>query len=241
MSVVRIFLVYVWLLISCIYSLIVFLFKGKNFDLNQYFARIFSKGSLKISHIDIEFEGEENIPDQPCIFIANHQSIMDMTVFGQVYPPKAMVIGKKELKWIPVFGWLYYLGGNIMINRKKTDQAKGALSQVVDSVIKNNHSVWIFPEGTRSPGGNDILPFKKGAFHMAVSANIPVVPFVSSSLANVANIKNRNFSGGKIKVRILPPLFHKNGDVEKLKNDAEIQVRKTLMEMNTSLKVKESI
>jgi 1-acyl-sn-glycerol-3-phosphate acyltransferase len=177
------------------------------------FARIFSWGVLKILRIRVVVEGREHLKTtQPCIYVANHQSNLDMATFGGIYPQKTVVIGKKELHFIPFFGIYFVASGNIIIDRKKSAKAVAGLSHAAEEIKKRGVSIWIFPEGTRNVSGEGMLPFKKGAFHMAIQAGVPIVPMVSSPLKSLVSWKGRYIRPGVMRVRVLPPIDSKKYD-----------------------------
>ena len=103
---------------------------------------------------------------------------------------------------MPLFGQLYWITGNILIDRANRSKAKGTIDQVVDSIKKSDVSVWMFPEGTRSRG-RGLLPFKTGAFHAAIGAGVPIIPIVCSS---TNDIKLNRWNNGHVIVEMLPPI-----------------------------------
>jgi len=199
--------VILWLVLCSTFGTLYAIIRWGYLNTDRDFARIFSWGVLKILRIRVEVEGREHLQTgQPCIYIANHQSNLDVATFGGVYPQKTVVIGKKELHWIPFFGIFFVASGNIIIDRKKRDKAVAGLSHAVEEIRKKGISIWIFPEGTRNRAGEGLLPFKRGAFHMAVQAGIPLVPLVSAPLSSVVSWKQRHIKGGTLRVRVLPPI-----------------------------------
>ncbi|WP_409421966.1 1-acylglycerol-3-phosphate O-acyltransferase [Pseudaeromonas sp. ZJS20] len=148
------------------------------------------------------------IPEQcrnlgPAIYAANHQTNWDIMVMTGVVRPGVVAVGKKSLLWIPLFGALFYLGGNILIDRGNRSKAIDTIMQVVDRIRGRRISVWMFPEGTRSKG-RGLLPFKTGAFHTALQAKVPVVPVVASSYAEQIDL-NR-WDNGEVIVEMLLPV-----------------------------------
>lgn len=131
--------------------------------------------------------------DQPAIYIANHQNNYDMVTIAAMVPPRTVSIGKKSLIWIPFFGLVYWATGNILINRENRTSAIGTMTKVGEIINARQISVWMFPEGTRSRG-RGLLPFKTGAFHTAISAGVPIVPIVCSTLHNKVDL-NRADNG----------------------------------------------
>jgi len=94
----------------------------------------------------------------PCVFLANHQNNYDLFTISKALLPGTVTIGKKSLKWIPFFGQLYWLSGNILIDRANKSKAVGTMQGAVDRIAQDKVSVWVFPEGTRSYG-RGLLPF----------------------------------------------------------------------------------
>lgn len=99
------------------------------------------------------------------------------------------------------------LSGSVFIDRVNRSNALKAFSEAIERVKKIRQSVFIFPEGTRSyylePG---LLSFKKGAFHFAVQAGIPLIPFVASNYSNIFSFKTRTFESGVIEIELLEPI-----------------------------------
>ncbi|NMT92267.1 1-acylglycerol-3-phosphate O-acyltransferase, partial [Vibrio alginolyticus] len=136
------------------------------------------------------------------VYIANHQNNWDMFTVSAAVTPKVVTVGKKSLAWMPLFGQLYWLTGNILIDRANRSKAKGTIDQVVNSMKESDVSVWMFPEGTRSRG-RGLLPFKTGAFHAAIGAEVPIIPIVCSS---TDHIKLNRWNNGHVIVEMLPPV-----------------------------------
>jgi 1-acyl-sn-glycerol-3-phosphate acyltransferase len=197
----------IYVVIICIWGILKGITRWGDTKLGTEFARAYSNFTLKTFGIEVELEGLENLNNQPCIYALNHQSNFDMATFGLAYPENTVIIGKKELIWIPFFGLFYKAAGNIMIDRKKITKAKGSLDQVVEAIKNRKVSVWVFPEGTRNKSGEGLLPFKKGPFHMAVGAQVPVVPLVCSSMKKAIDWKNKKVLNNKMRLKILPPIF----------------------------------
>ncbi|ASA56172.1 1-acylglycerol-3-phosphate O-acyltransferase [Vibrio gazogenes] len=166
------------------------------------FGRLFARMS-RIFGVKLELRLPENALQQTqSIYIANHQSNWDMFTVSAAVTPRVVTVGKKSLVWLPFFGQLYWLTGNILIDRANKAKAKGTIDQVVDSVKNNRVSVWMFPEGTRSRG-RGLLPFKVGAFHAAIAAGVPVVPIVCSS---TNHLKLNRWNNGHVIVEMMAPI-----------------------------------
>lgn len=225
-----------WMIVGCIIGLFKSITRWGDTELGKEYARFFSFRALKAANIQMEYHGLENLEkQQPCIYTLNHQSNFDMAIYGEIYPSNTVIIGKKEIIWIPIFGLFYKASGHIMIDRKKISKAKDALSQVVEQIKTRKVSVWVFPEGTRNTSGIQLLPFKKGPFHMAIDAQVPIVPVVSSNLNNVMSAKEKIIKGGKMVVKVLPPISTlglTSENVSELVDNVRNIMQKTLDEVN---------
>ncbi|KAM4663182.1 1-acyl-sn-glycerol-3-phosphate acyltransferase beta [Discoglossus pictus] len=178
---------------------------GRNVD-NMRIIRAFVRTMKYVFGIRFEVKGLENFQvNGPCVIISNHQSILDMMGLMEILPDRCVQIAKKELMYAGSVGLITYLGGVIYINRKRTSDAKSVMASVAQAMIDDNLKVWVYPEGTRNNTG-DFLPFKKGAFHLALQAKVPIIPVIYSSFTSFYNSKTNLFRGGKIKVEILPKI-----------------------------------
>ncbi|KAI0538510.1 hypothetical protein GGR58DRAFT_295806 [Xylaria digitata] len=144
---------------------------------------------------------------RPAVFIGNHQTELDVLMLGCMFPKHCSVTAKKNLKSIPFLGWFMTLSGTVFIDRKSSKNARDAMAGAAEEIQRRKQSVYMFPEGTRSyakePG---LLPFKKGAFHLAIQAGVPIVPVVAANYSHILYIKNLVFNGGKIPTKVLDPI-----------------------------------
>ncbi|XP_028919144.1 1-acyl-sn-glycerol-3-phosphate acyltransferase beta [Ornithorhynchus anatinus] len=164
--------------------------------------------------LKFELKGLEKFETEgPCVIISNHQSILDMMGLMEILPDRCIQIAKKELMYMGTVGLVMYLGGVIFINRKRTSTAMSALTEVGDTMVKENLKVWIYPEGTRN-GNGDLLPFKKGAFHLAIHSKVPIIPVVYSSYTSFYRPETKLFTSGTIKVEVLDPIETKGMTAE---------------------------
>ncbi len=167
------------------------------------FGRLFSKLD-RILGLRVERRFAQN-SDQfgNCIYIANHQNNYDMVTVSGMVMPRTVTVGKKSLLWIPFFGQLYWLTGNILIDRKNRSKAHDTIAQIVEKIKNRNISVWMFPEGTRSRG-RGLMSFKTGAFHAAIAAGVPVVLICASEQHN--KVRLNRWNNGEVIVEMLPPI-----------------------------------
>ena len=121
----------------------------------------------------------------------------------------------------------------VFIERTSRSQAVAAFDKAAEQMHSDRQSVYIFPEGTRSYYDHpDLLPFKKGAFHLAVQAQVPIVPIVVANYSNVLNVKRKLFRTGRIPIRILAPVSTKG----KTKEDVDGLLKEVRDKMLLQLK-----
>ena len=151
-----------------------------------------------------EIEGEENIPEGPCIILSNHQSSWETFLLQTIFSPLSTVL-KKELLKIPLFGWGMRLLDPIALDRAQPVQAfKQLISQGHDR-LSANRSVLIFPEGTRVAIGEQVK-FNRGGAALAHLSQTPIVPVAhNAGLCMPSN--SFILTPGKITVKIGIPIY----------------------------------
>jgi 1-acyl-sn-glycerol-3-phosphate acyltransferase len=202
--VLRILLLTVHVVVASVIGLIIGLCRPFNPDNSRLCARVYAIPALRIMGIQMELQIGDLIQHQrPAVIVANHLSNHDLFVFGRVLPVRTVSLGKKSLKWIPLFGQLYWLAGNVLIDRGNAMQAKRAMTTTTDTLQQKDMSLWVFAEGTRSHG-KGLGPFKKGAFQMAIKAGVPIILVCANNYTRTINL-NR-WRGGRVILRALPPI-----------------------------------
>ncbi|XP_021340627.1 1-acyl-sn-glycerol-3-phosphate acyltransferase alpha-like, partial [Mizuhopecten yessoensis] len=180
--------------------------------------------------LSIDVRGRENLEaDSPCIIVINHQSSLDLFGLMEIWPKRCSCLAKKSLLYMGPLGLLMWMLGVVFVDRVSHSKAVSALSEAAEHTKKEKTSIIIFPEGTRNHGVS-MLPFKKGAFHLAVLSQIPIVPVVFSSYSEFYNKKEKIFSAGKFIITCLPPISTKGKKVEEVSEMAE-SVREQMMEV----------
>lgn len=164
---------------------------------------------LRIFGLEIEIENEKYLQiSQPYILIVNHQSSLDFITMmnPNIWPGGFCTpLAKRELLYTGPFGFAVWLCGITFIDRLHPDKSRNTMDKLSKRINDEKLRVWIYPEGTRN-AQLDLLPFKKGAFHLAVQAQVPIVCMVTSSYLNFFSTDERKFeSGGRVKCRVLPP------------------------------------
>ncbi|WP_311969550.1 1-acylglycerol-3-phosphate O-acyltransferase [Pseudomonas baltica] len=176
------------------------------FDINntRLFANLYGLAAESILGMRIEAQIETLFAQPPgFVIIANHQSNFDLFVMGRFLAPRTVSVGKKSLKWLPLFGQLFWLGGNVLIDRGNPYQARRSLEATSRALRDEQTSIWVFPEGTRNPQPT-LRPFKKGAFQMAVDAGVPIVPVCISRYAG--RLRLGQWRSARIVIRALPAI-----------------------------------
>ncbi|MEE1922303.1 lysophospholipid acyltransferase family protein [Pseudomonas sp. 148P] len=129
--------------------------------------------------IKVKVTGAEHIPERPCVIVSNHQSTWETFFLSAYFQPLSQVL-KRELLYVPFFGWAMAMLRPIAIDR---DNPKVALKQVAskgDKLLKEHTWVLIFPEGTRVPFGQ-IGKFSRSGAALAVNAELPVLPIAHNA------------------------------------------------------------
>ena len=136
-------------------------------DFLSCFLRSLSRGILLIGGLRVVLENENNLyQEQPCIYVANHQSAMDIITFGSITPRRTTFLAKREILLLPLVGLVFWAGGAFFIDRRNRALAIKELDRVAKNISKRQLNICIAPEGTRNAeGSSPFLPFKKGPFH----------------------------------------------------------------------------
>jgi putative phosphoserine phosphatase / 1-acylglycerol-3-phosphate O-acyltransferase len=130
-----------------------------------------------LAGVELHVTGEQHLwSRRPAVFIFNHQSGIDMLLLCKLLRRDMVGVAKQEIRRNPIFGPAFALAGTVFIDRFNREKAIEAMAPAVDA-LRNGLSIIIAPEGTRSPTPR-LGQFKKGAFHMAMAAKVPIVPIV---------------------------------------------------------------
>jgi 1-acyl-sn-glycerol-3-phosphate acyltransferase len=172
----------------------------------DWIARTWSRWILWASGVRVRVEGMDHVRgDRPQIISSNHQSWFDVFVLAAVIPKRFRFIAKEELRKIPLFGKAWESAGHISINRSDRSSAINALDAAATLVRSDNSSIVIFPEGTRSPDGQ-LLPFKKGAFMLALHTGIEILPTAVIGSRAVQKKADWRVKSGPVIVRFGEPV-----------------------------------
>ena len=168
-------------------------------------ASLWSELASGFAGIDMRVKGEEHLwSSRPCVFIFNHQSACEVFLCGRLIRRDIFGIAKKEARAKPVAGFVMDLMGTVFIDRTDRANAISALRPAVEA-LKKGRSMLIAPEGTRSPDGR-LRPFKKGAFHVAMAAGVPLVPILFHDSGKRLRPGSGIARPGFVHVTVLPPI-----------------------------------
>jgi 1-acyl-sn-glycerol-3-phosphate acyltransferase len=149
--------------------------------------------------IRVDVEGLEHVAaTKAAIYMSNHQSVLDIGAIALSLPVSWRFVAKKELTYIPFFGWALGLSDQIVIDRSNRRRSVESLRRAAERV-RGGVSVIIFPEGTRSPDGA-LQPFKSGGFHLALDAQVPVIPVTVSGSWQLTPKRSLQIRSGTVKV-----------------------------------------
>lgn len=156
-------------------------------------------------------------PRRPFVVVSNHESFVDILLISHL-PWEMKWLSKVEILRIPILGWDMWLAGDVPVERGTARSAVKAMRRCKE-ILAQRVSVIIFPEGTRSSTG-EMLPFKDGAFRLAIDAGVPILPLVVAGTGTALPKHGWRFGRSDAEVRVLPPVETAGmttADVESLK------------------------
>jgi putative phosphoserine phosphatase / 1-acylglycerol-3-phosphate O-acyltransferase len=184
-----------------------------------------------IAGIQLTIKGEEQLwSHRPAVFILNHQSNADLLIAIKLIKKDARGVAKKELQKMPVIGQILEAAGTIFLDRTDKEKSINALKPAIES-LKNGTSIVIFPEGTRSYDYT-LGKFKKGAFHLAMEAGVPIVPIVLKNAHDVMPRGKNVFNPTLVEVIVLEPVMTHEWTKENLDENINQIRSRFLKELN---------
>ena len=157
--------------------------------------------------VEVASKGSERVlQGRPCIWMSNHQSVFDIAAIMYTLPKGASFrfVAKRELTWIPFFGWALVAGGHVILDRRDRVRSIESLKRAAVRVAAGT-SVIVFPEGTRSTSGV-LGEFKSGGFHLAMEAGVPIVPISVSGSNRITPKGSLRIESGRLKVHYGEPI-----------------------------------
>ncbi|KAJ3100304.1 1-acylglycerol-3-phosphate O-acyltransferase [Phlyctochytrium planicorne] len=209
------------LMASCLYGSVMsaaFLVLNQRERANAHIAWAMSLLGAPACGVKVRMEGKENLMGKrPAVFVC-----------GFMFPPDTVIMAKSDLKFVPFIGPYLWAANNVFINRNNTRSALDTMKAVANELEKKKMGLFMFPEGTRShQTTNDMLPFKKGAFQLAVQGQMPIVPIVVSTYGDMYSSKQVYFRGGEMRIKVLPPIPTEGLKIEDL--DGLVEKTRTMM------------
>ncbi|MEH6700831.1 HAD-IB family hydrolase [Parasphingorhabdus sp.] len=189
---------------SAIASLPIWALTGSQREAMNFSTGLFGDLATALTGCELEVTGEENLwTSRPCIFVFNHQSKADVMILAKLIRKDMGGVAKKEVRDTPVIGKLMELAGTVFIDRANARSAIKAMAPLIDAIKIDGKSIVIAPEGTRTLSPK-LGPFKKGAFHMAIQAGVPMVPIVIHNAGDIAPKNEFLMRPAKVRVDVLP-------------------------------------
>lgn len=146
-------------------------------ELVHRLVRPFARSINSLVGLKVRAHGLEHVPEKgPVLFVGNHQSYLDILVFVEASPLRAGFLAKQELEKVPLFGGWVAVVASAFLARDDDRQALKLILDLAKRLETTEHSMVVFPEGTRTEDGS-VGTFKAGAFKMATRSETPVVPF----------------------------------------------------------------
>jgi 1-acyl-sn-glycerol-3-phosphate acyltransferase len=196
-------------LCTVVFLVVLFLFlpsRAARIRVGNVYGTFAGKGCAWLTGSRFVIRGEEHADGKrPCIYIANHASVIDIFLGIWLSPTGTCGVGKKEIIWYPFFGQFFWLSGHLRIDRGNRASAVEALKDLAAFVKKHGLSIFVWPEGTRSKDGR-LKPFKKGPFHLALATGLPVVPMIMTHTNKAWETRAFRLRRTNIEVTFLPPI-----------------------------------
>lgn len=172
----------------------------------QRFQRFWADGLAKAWGMEVRVQGAEQLdPSRPYVFMANHLSHADIVALMVALPMNVGFLAKKELSKVPFLAQAILAGGHILIDRRNNASALSSMAQAAQDIASGNPLV-IFPEGTRA-SREVIQPLKKGGFHLARQANVPLVPVGIRGTRAIMGKEDLTIRPGKVEVNVGRPIY----------------------------------
>jgi 1-acyl-sn-glycerol-3-phosphate acyltransferase len=171
-------------------------------------------------------------PRLPYVVVSNHESFADILLISHL-PWEMKWLSKAELFRVPVLGWMMQLAGDVPVKRGFGPSAVEAMARCRE-ILSRRVSVMIFPEGTRSPT-RELLPFKDGAFRLAIEAGVPILPLAVSGTGPALPKHDWRFNRSAATVRVLAPVETAGLTVEQVSELRE-KVRRMIVDARDALR-----
>lgn len=192
---------------------------------------------LRYSKMELTVDGLENIPDEPVVFMGNHQSYIDIYVtvnalIKKIRTRHLTLIGKQEILKIPIIGRLGTEMDVLYLDRENAREGLKTILEAIRRIKEENHDVLIYPEGTRSKS-RKMNEFHKGSFKIAQKTGAPIVPMVVNDAFKVFEETYRVKPHVPVHLKFLPPIYPHDLTPEEEKNMDQILSEKIQKELDS--------
>ncbi|MDH3620123.1 MAG: HAD-IB family hydrolase [Gammaproteobacteria bacterium] len=178
---------------------------GTSRDTTNLSLAVWSSMATMIARLKLLVEGDNFLfSHRPAVFIFNHQSAMDMLITAKLLREDIVGVAKKEVQSQPLIGPVLKFAGTVFVDRSNVGDPRAALEPAIEA-LEEGKSVVIAPEGTRSKDGT-LGDFKRGAFHLARQAGVPIVPIVIHNAVDALPNKSMVIRPAEVKVTVLEPI-----------------------------------
>ncbi len=179
---------------------------GSKREALNFSVSVFADTASALIGLNLKVKGEQHLwSHRPAVFIFNHQSNVDMVIIARLLRRDITGVGKREIRDMPIIGRVMEAAGVVLIDRRNSASAIEAMTPLVDAMRVEGKSVCLSPEGTRAPTIK-LSTFKKGAFHLAMQAGVPIVPIVIQNSGDVQPKGDILYHPGTVEVEVLPPV-----------------------------------
>jgi 1-acyl-sn-glycerol-3-phosphate acyltransferase len=185
-------------------------------------ARAWARSSLRLCGVTVRVKGLEKLDmRRNYVYVSNHASMFDIPAILATIPDQIRILYKKELNWVPIFGWGLKYGSYVAIDRRRGSDAMKSLGEAADK-IRTGASALLYAEGTRTLDGK-LQPFKRGAFNLAVRAGVPVVPLTINGSYRLLPKRSIAVQPGEVELILEAPIEIKgSGKEEEMRLMAEV-------------------
>jgi 1-acyl-sn-glycerol-3-phosphate acyltransferase len=170
----------------------------------ELFLKLYKIITMPFMGFNVKIFNREIINNtKPAVVVGNHQHNFDIMMASEVFAYRIVSLGKRQIGFLPFFGQIFWLAGNILITRGNKKSAMKTMKSIENYIRKKKLGIVIFPEGHRNTK-EELLPFKKGAFYTAINCQVPIVPFVVSQYARHMDLNKK--CPGNIYIQALEPI-----------------------------------
>lgn len=228
---------YLWLTVASFLMIPLSLYRAGSVE-NARLGSLLMLPLSRLLGLTWEVQGEVHLLNRPeaCVIVANHQSSVDVLAMFHIWSrlKRVTAIAKRSLQFYGPFGLTAFLCGTVFVDRRNPQEAAIKLNKVGHTLKQEKIKLWVFPEGTRNSDKNTImLPFKKGAFHVARNVDLPILPIVISRHQFLTESSGK-FEPGVGRITVLPLVWPQNKEVEDLVEEVRKVMEDSLLSVAAS-------